>query len=140
LHALIAGEAALVSALIDRYFDTPFDLGKPRNVVGLLIAASVATAISGIGGTAGFELFHYSSTPLVTIWHHWFASDALGIVTVAPPLIGLARPVRDPGNAAVVEGILRRSQLCGTMPSHNGHRAGLSQDGGPSAGLPYDDL
>src|SRR6185312_15456331 len=59
-----AGEAALVSVLIERYFGAPFNLDKPRNVVGLLIAASVATAISGIGGTAGFELFHYSSAPL----------------------------------------------------------------------------
>jgi len=32
----------------------------------------------------------------LTIWHHWFASDALGIVTVAPLLIGLVAVIRDP--------------------------------------------
>ncbi|HXZ45167.1 MAG TPA: HAMP domain-containing sensor histidine kinase [Pseudolabrys sp.] len=32
----------------------------------------------------------------MTVWHHWFASDALGIITVAPLLIGLASAVRDP--------------------------------------------
>src|SRR6516165_10805624 len=45
-----AGEAVLVAALIESYFGAPFSLDKPRNVVGLLIAAIVATAISGIGG------------------------------------------------------------------------------------------
>jgi signal transduction histidine kinase len=107
-----AGEAALVSVLIERYFGAPFNLDKPRNVVGLLIAASVATAISGIGGTAGFELFHYSSAPLVTIWHHWFASDALGIVTVAPLLIGLAQAVRDPPpRSEIFEGVVALTLL-----------------------------
>ena len=32
----------------------------------------------------------------LTIWQHWFASDALGIVTVAPLLIGVAAAARDP--------------------------------------------
>jgi len=91
-----AGEAVLVSVLIESYFGAPFRLDKPRNVVGLLIAAIVATAISGIGGTAGFEFFHSSPAPVMTIWHHWFASDGLGIITVAPLLIGLAQAVRDP--------------------------------------------
>ena len=31
----------------------------------------------GIGGTVGFELFHNSPVPTLTIWQHWFASDAL---------------------------------------------------------------
>ena len=91
-----AGEAVLVAALIDRHFGASFSLDKPRNVFGLVAATIVGAAISGIGGTAGFELFHSSPTPVLTIWHHWFASDALGIITVAPLLIGLAQAVRDP--------------------------------------------
>ena len=50
-----AGEAALVATLIGRYFGTSFNLDKPRNVFGLLTATIVGTAISGIGGTVGFE-------------------------------------------------------------------------------------
>ena len=84
-----AGEAALVATLIGRYFGTSFNLDKPRNVFGLLTATIVGTAISGIGGTVGFELFHNSPVPTLTIWQHWFASDALGIIAVAPLLIGL---------------------------------------------------
>ena len=44
----------------------------------------------GSGGTAGFVYFHGSTAPILTTWQHWFASDALGIITVAPLLIGLA--------------------------------------------------
>ena len=60
-------------------------------MLGLLAAAIVGTAVSGVGGTAGYVLFQGSTTPALTIWYHWFASDALGILTVAPLLIGLYR-------------------------------------------------
>src|SRR6202043_3944868 len=44
-------------------------------------------------------------TPAVTIWYHWFTSDALGIITVAPLLIGLDSSARDPPpRREVVEG------------------------------------
>ncbi|HKA76158.1 MAG TPA: MASE1 domain-containing protein [Pseudolabrys sp.] len=91
-----AGEAVLVAALIERHFGASFSLDKPRNILGLLAATIVGAAISGIGGTMGFEFFHSSPAPALTIWQHWFASDALGIITVAPLLIGLAQAVRDP--------------------------------------------
>src|ERR1700682_6119252 len=45
-----AGEALLVAGLIDRYFGSAFTLGRLRHVLGLLAAAIVATAVSGIGG------------------------------------------------------------------------------------------
>jgi len=91
-----AGEAVIVAALIESYFGSSFSLDKPRNVVGLVAATVVGTAISGVGGTLGFALFHSSSASILTIWQHWFASDALGIIAVAPLLIGLAQAVRDP--------------------------------------------
>ena len=56
-------------------------------MLGLIASAIVATAISGIGGTLGFVLFHDSAAPFLVTWQNWFASDALGIVTVAPLLI-----------------------------------------------------
>jgi signal transduction histidine kinase len=89
-------EAGLAAALIERYFGQPFSLDRLRNVIGLLAATIVATAISGIVGTLGFRLFHSSPASFLTIWHHWFLSDAIGIVTVAPLLIGLGVAVRDP--------------------------------------------
>ncbi|HET9715684.1 MAG TPA: MASE1 domain-containing protein [Pseudolabrys sp.] len=102
-----AAEALLVATLIQRYFGSSFNLEKPRQVIGLLAATVVGTAISGVGGTVGFELFHSSRAPILTIWHHWFASDALGIITVAPLLIGLTQAVHDPPpRSEIFEGVL----------------------------------
>ena len=102
-----AGEAVLVAALIEKHFGSLFSLDRPRNVIGLLAAAIFGTAISGVGGTLGFELFHNSPATTLTIWHHWFTSDALGIITVAPLLIGVASAVRDPPpRGEVFEGAL----------------------------------
>jgi two-component sensor histidine kinase len=67
-----------------------------RHVLGLLGAATVATAISGIGGTLSFVLFHSATTSIFVTWREWFASDALGIVTIAPLIIGLASATREP--------------------------------------------
>ena len=46
------GEALLAAWLIERWFGSGFTLGRLRNVLGLVAAAVVATAVSGIGGTA----------------------------------------------------------------------------------------
>jgi PAS domain S-box-containing protein len=100
-----AGEAVLTAWLIARYFGLGFSLDRLSHVLGLLAAAAVGTALSGIGGTMGFRYFHASTGPVLTTWQHWFASDALGIVTVAPLLIGLAAAARErPSRSEVMEG------------------------------------
>ncbi len=100
-----AGEALLTAGLIERYFGPHFTLDRLRHVLGLLAAAIVGAAVSGIGGTIGFRYFERSSAPLLTTWHHWFAADALGIVTIAPLLISLAAAVREPpSRTELVEG------------------------------------
>jgi PAS domain S-box-containing protein len=100
-----AGEAVIVAGLIERYFGSPFNLDRLSHVLGFLGAVVAGTAVSGIGGTLGYLLFHYSTAPAVTIWHHWFTSDALGIITVAPLLIGLDSSARDPPpRREVIEG------------------------------------
>jgi PAS domain S-box-containing protein len=100
-----AGEALLTAELIERYFGPNFSLDRLRHVLGLLAAAIIGAAVSGIGGTIGFKYFEHSTAPALTTWHHWFASDALGIVTVAPLLIGLAGAAREPpSRAELMEG------------------------------------
>jgi len=91
-----AGEALLAAELIHYRFGPHFDLDSFGRVLGLLLAAVLATAISGIGGTLGYVLFHRSDAPVLSIWEHWFASDALGIIAVAPVLIGCASLRRHP--------------------------------------------
>jgi PAS domain S-box-containing protein len=91
-----AAEALITAGLIERYFGPRFSLDSLRQVLGLIAATIVATALSGIGGTLGFTYLRGSTAPLLTIWQHWFLSDALGILTVAPLLIGLASAAREP--------------------------------------------
>jgi signal transduction histidine kinase/ActR/RegA family two-component response regulator len=99
-----AGEAVLVAGLIQRFFGLPFSLDRVHRVLGLFAAAIVGPAVSGIGGTLGYMLFHSSTTSALTIWYHWFTSDAIGIITVAPPLIALGSVLRGlPPRKAVLE-------------------------------------
>jgi PAS domain S-box-containing protein len=101
------GEALLAAWLIERYFGCPFSLDRLRNVLGLLAAAIVATAASGIGAMVAYKWFHSPTAPIWTTWRHWFASDAVGIVTVAPLVIGLVEAVRDPPpRNEIIEGVV----------------------------------
>ncbi|MFL5051180.1 MAG: ATP-binding protein [Xanthobacteraceae bacterium] len=107
-----AGEAVLTAWLIGHYYGADFRLSKLRNVLGLAGAAIVGVAASGIGGAVTFKLFHSTATPILATWQHWFASDGLGIITVAPLLIELASAWRDrPSPSELVEGILAVAAL-----------------------------
>jgi len=102
-----AGEAVLTAWLIEHYYGPDFRLSKLRNVLGLTAAAIIGTAVSGVGGAITFKLFHSTTTPILTTWQHWFASDGLGIITVAPLLIELVPASRDrPPLNELVEGAL----------------------------------
>ncbi len=107
-----AAEALMTAWLIERFGGPRFTLGRLRHVLALLAAAIVATAVSGVGGTAAYKLLHNSTAPIVTTWQHWFLSDAVGIITVAPLLIGFATGVRrPPPKSELVEGIIALAAL-----------------------------
>src|SRR6516225_4227836 len=98
-------EAVTIASLVERFYGSPFELNQLQRVVGLFAATIVGTMVSGIIGTLGFTLFHSSIASIPTIWRHWFASDALGTITVAPLAIGLASLLRDlPPRRELVEG------------------------------------
>ena len=102
-----AGEAVIIAWLIERHLGPGFNLDSLRCVLGFFLATAVGTAISGIGGTAGIILFHNPDAPILTTWMDWFASDALGNITVAPLVIGLARTRHDlPQRSELMEGSL----------------------------------
>ena len=106
------GEAVLTAWLVGRYFGSNLSLSKLRNVLGLAAAAIIGAAVSGIGGAIAFKLFHSTTTPMLTTWQQWFASDGLGIITVAPLLIELASASRDrPPLSELVEGALAVAAL-----------------------------
>jgi signal transduction histidine kinase len=107
-----AAEAVLTAWLIEHYLGSDFRLSKLRNVLGFAAAAIVGAAVSGIGGAITFKLFHSTTTPMLTTWQHWFASDGLGIITVAPLLVELASASRDrPSLSELVEGALTVAAL-----------------------------
>jgi PAS domain S-box-containing protein len=91
-----ASEALLMMWLIERWFGTAFNLDSVRRVLGLFAAAALAPAIAAVGASAAMMLFGPSTADFLDVWKVWFASDALGIIAVAPLLIGAAAAVRDP--------------------------------------------
>ena len=102
-----AGDAVIVAGLIHRFCGSPFKLNELRRVLALFAATAIATSLSGFTGTVGFVLFHGSAASPPVIWFHWFSSDAIGIIAVAPLAIGLASFVRNlPPRREIAEGIL----------------------------------
>src|SRR5215510_4541037 len=91
-----AAEAVIAAWLIERQTRAPFSLDALRRVLALFTAAIIASGVSGIGGSLGFMLFHPSAAGFLTTWSNWFVSAALGIITVAPVVIGLISAMREP--------------------------------------------
>ena len=100
-----AGEALVVMWLIERWFGPAFNLDSLRRVLGFFAAAAVATAAAAVGATVAMQLFGPSTAAFIDVWRVWFVSDALGLITVAPLLIGSAAAVRDaPSSRELIEG------------------------------------
>jgi len=91
-----AAEALIIAGLIERYVGANFTLDRLRHVLGFLLAAVAGTAVSGTAATAAYKLFHSPTAPVLTIWQHWLASDAVGVVAVAPLVIGLTAALPRP--------------------------------------------
>jgi PAS domain S-box-containing protein len=90
-----AGEAALVALLIEKWFGPRFAFDDIRQLVGFLAAGALAAAASGVGGAATIILFH-TSAPFSGVWRDWFLSDGIGIVAVAPFVVGLVETYHHP--------------------------------------------
>src|SRR6516164_2530548 len=100
-------EALITAGLIHHYFAPDFNLTRLRNVIGLFAAGVAGTSVSGIGGAVTYRLLRGPSATVLETWQHWFASDAIGIIAVAPLVIGLAAVVRRPSpRSEAIEGTL----------------------------------
>jgi signal transduction histidine kinase len=91
-----AAEALIIAGLIQRYFGTDFNLDRLSQVLGFLAAAIAGTGVSGLGGAVTYRLLQGPSADMLVTWQHWFASDIVGIVAVAPLVIGIAAALKQP--------------------------------------------
>jgi PAS domain S-box-containing protein len=99
-----AGQALLTTGLIERWFGRSLRLGGVSQVLGFLVASTIGAAVAALGAAIAIGLVVPSGS-LFTVWRVWFASCLLGIVTVAPLLVGIAEAVRNsPAHRELVEG------------------------------------
>jgi signal transduction histidine kinase len=110
-----AAEALITAGLIQFYFGPTFHLGQLRAVLGLLAASVMGAGISGIGSAVSYKLLHSPDVPMLTSWWHWFASDFVGILAVAPLFIGIATALRrSPARVEILESLLAVGALATT--------------------------
>ena len=96
LSALInAAQTLLTAWLIERWFGSRFKLEDVHRVLGFLVASAIGAAIAAVGAAIAVSLIEPTASPL-HVWRLWFAACSLGIVTVAPLLIGLGQALREP--------------------------------------------
>jgi two-component sensor histidine kinase len=89
-----ASQALLTSWLVERWFGRSFKLEDMLQVIGFLGASAVGAAIAAAGAAVAVSLVNAIASPL-EVWRLWFASCLLGIVTVAPLVIGVGVAARE---------------------------------------------
>src|SRR5262249_49928615 len=88
-----------------RSVGSPVNLGRLRHVLAFVGAAITGTAVSGMGATLGYKLGYNPDDSAWTVWRQWVASDAIGIIAVAPLIIGVIAALRvPPSRREIVEG------------------------------------
>jgi PAS domain S-box-containing protein len=90
-----AGQTLLTAWLIEQNFGRFFKLEDVPHVLGFLVASAIGAALAAIGAAAAVSLVAPAASPL-NVWRLWFAACSLGIITVAPVLIGLGQALREP--------------------------------------------
>jgi PAS domain S-box-containing protein len=100
-----ASEAVLTAWLIERWFGRAFAFDNLRRVLGFLVAACLGAAASAVPGAATMDLFQ-TTAPYWDVWRAWILSDGVGIVVVAPLIIGLGQVWRNlPTRGEWIEGV-----------------------------------
>ena len=101
-----AGHPLLTAWLIECWFGGRFKLEDVWRALGFFTAAAIGAAITAVSATAAIKLVEPTVSPLY-IWCLWFASGLLGVVTVAPLLIGLVDAERERlPRQALIEGLV----------------------------------
>jgi PAS domain-containing protein/integral membrane sensor domain MASE1 len=91
---LNVGQTLLTVWLLERWFGRTFRLEDVQRVLGFFAATAIGSAISALGAAVAISLVEPTAYP-PHVWRIWFAACSLGIVTVAPLLIGLSDVMRE---------------------------------------------
>ncbi len=101
-------EATFGKYILTRYFEFNVLFGRVRDVMGLIVAAflaSIPAATLGVFALISEKLIN--QTDSMFIWGAWFIGDALGILTVTPFLVRwFSRPYFTRTSGEIVEAIL----------------------------------
>ena len=90
--------------LIERWFGRAIKLEDMRQVLGFVVASAVGATIVAVGAAGPVALFEAVGSPL-SVLRLLFVGCLLGVVTVAPVLIGLGEAVRElPPRRELIEG------------------------------------
>jgi len=89
-------EPIIIAGLIARYFGDDFALDQLRKVFGFLVATIAGTIPSSLGGAVASRLFLGPEAEILNTWLHWWTGVAVGVVTVAPVVIGFSAAMREP--------------------------------------------
>src|SRR5262249_34937996 len=76
-----AGEALLISWLIEHNFGRYFSLGRFRHVLGFLAAVVVGAGGTASAATLATQIGN-SNQPIGITWEQWFSGDLGGLVAV----------------------------------------------------------
>ena len=99
-------EPLIIAELIRRYFGTDFALDRLRHVFGLLGATIAGTVPSSLTAAVASRFFLGESAPILPTWEHWWSGVAVGVVTVAPLIIGFSAAMREPpARKELIEGL-----------------------------------
>jgi signal transduction histidine kinase len=114
-----AAEPLIIAGLVARYFGAGFALDQLGRVFGLLGATIAGTAPSSFVAAVASRLFLGPATPILTTWLHWWTGVAVGVVTLAPLIIGFSAAVREPlprsEQIAGAGGLLALAAMTGVM-------------------------
>jgi PAS domain S-box-containing protein len=90
-----AGQPLITAWLIERWFGGVFKLEDVRQVLGFLVASAIGAAVAAAAATIAIGFFEPTQFPF-NVWRLWSASCSLGVITVAPLIIGLGGALREP--------------------------------------------
>ena len=90
-----AGQCLFTAWLIERAFGREFRLESVPNVLAFLLAGAMGAALAAVCAALAVSYVE-PAAPLVNVWRLWFASCFLGVIIVAPLLIGIGDSLRDP--------------------------------------------